>query len=156
MKVSDEMFEQMLNAFVACNDSSRPSLKAAIAVLPDMYTMEQVESAIIAAGWGHLIRWEIINRLTQQTPAAPEYEHVLGEKAQAAAHNERVENSDRYTDAPKSTAITEQECKHSHIVRWQKDGEWVCICRHCGWMAYQSITSKSNPLIAQLEKESHD
>ena len=62
-----------------------------------------------------------------------------------AAHNERVENGDRYTDAPKSTAITEQECKHSHIVRWQKDGEWVCICRHCGWMAYQSITSKSNP-----------
>ena len=83
MKVSDEMLRKMVQVYRDYNDGIEESFAAALAVLPKMYTAVQVREAMTAAGWLKYQCREVIWRLTQQTPAATEYEHVLGEKAQA-------------------------------------------------------------------------
>ena len=64
MKVSDEMFEKIWAAYLFGKGTNKDCFRGAIAVLPDMYTVEQVMRA------DEYIE-KIKKRLTQQTPAAP-------------------------------------------------------------------------------------
>ena len=93
MHVSDEMLRKMVQVYRDSIGGIEESFAAALAVLPEMYTVEQVEAAMhnfLRARFAMTDKYdrqsnidEFIARLTQQTPAATEYEHVLGEKAQA-------------------------------------------------------------------------
>lgn len=73
MHVSDEMLRKMVQVYRDSIGGIEESFAAALAVLPDMYTVEQVHAAIMAQG-DTLGTWEfadgVIARLTQKTPAA--------------------------------------------------------------------------------------
>ena len=79
MKVSDEIFEKMWNAFRCYVGNHKESLDASLAVLPEMYTVEQIITNLhrefqASTTWTNdrIAKFTLTfrERLTQKTPAA--------------------------------------------------------------------------------------